>query len=146
MSLLVIVYCDFLRSFYVLFFTTRPMVFHPCVPCLPLHASFPLLGLLFLGTWLFLSLSPWDLLGSSILGFSFYAVATHVGLPIVLLASLPRVFFTSSVFTFLLLTAGRTPHIYTPSVSSRRSVSYYPLPCGLFLAHISLCFVFRCFV
>src|SRR6218665_111852 len=54
----------------------------------------------------------WDLLGSSLLGFSFYAVGTHVGLPIVLLASFPRVFFTSSVFTFLQLTAGRIHHIF----------------------------------
>src|SRR6218665_3019091 len=45
--------------------------------------------------------------------FHFYTVATHVGLPIVLTASFPRVLFTSSIFTFLQLTAGPyTSYLY----------------------------------
>src|SRR6218665_1955536 len=65
------------------------------------------------GTWLFLSLSPWVFLGFLRffhLGFFiFYTVVTPVGLPIVsivLIASFPRVFFTSSIFTFLQLPVG----------------------------------------
>src|SRR6218665_398785 len=78
----------------------------------------------------------WDLLGSSILGFSFLC-SSNTCRP----TYCPNRFLASCLLhvlrlSFLQLTAARIPHIYPPSVSSRRSVSYYPFPCGLYLARI----------